>query len=218
MRLASIEVRLIDSMGNDHTVVRSARISFGRGAGGLLTDRDKHLIEYLANHGHYSPFEHCTATLLIKCPLYIRSQIHRHRTFSYNEISRRYTAENMEFYIPFVLNKQGSANKQSGDEQIDTSYALAKSAFRHAIENSLHWYHELLGRHGVSREQARSVLPQNLMTRFYMTGNLRNWAAFIKVRDHEDAQREVQIVADGCRKIIRELFPYSFDALISKGD
>ena len=75
-----------------------------------------------------------------------------------------------------------------------------------------------MGQHGVSREQARSVLPQNLMTQFYMTGNLRNWAAFIKIRDHEDAQREVQIVADGCRKIIRELFPYSFDALLSKGD
>ena len=218
MRLASIEVRLIDSMGNDHTVPRSARISYGKGAGNLLTDRDKHLIKRLANKEHYSPFEHCTATLLIKCPLYTRSQIHRHRTFSYNEISRRYTSENLEFYIPFVLNKQSITNKQSGDEQIDTSYALAQSAFRHAIQNSLHWYHELLGRHGVSREQARSVLPQNLMTQFYMTGNLRNWAAFIKVRDHEDAQREVQIVADGCRKIIRELFPYSFDALLSKGD
>ena len=95
------DVVLISSGGDDWMPVTAARVSFGRD---LTTERDeardKKLMKYLADHKHMSCFEHQTATFMIECPLFVRSQIHRHRTFSFNEISRRYTDENLEFWIP----------------------------------------------------------------------------------------------------------------------
>src|SRR5687767_14024229 len=99
-------------MGEDLSVVNAARVSYGTSSSSL-TDKDKKLIKYLADHKHMSPFEHCAMTALITCPLFVRSQIHRHRTFSYNEISRRYTSEDIEFYLPSSWRKQDEKNKQS---------------------------------------------------------------------------------------------------------
>ena len=87
--MSNIKVDYVDHMGNDLTVVNSARVSFGK-TKTTLDESDIKLLNYLAKHKHYTPFEHCTLTVLVKCPLFTRSQIHRHRTFSYNEISRRY--------------------------------------------------------------------------------------------------------------------------------
>ena len=109
-----IKAEYMDHMGNDLTVVNSARVSFGSESQ-ELSDKDKKLIKYLADHQHMSPFEHCQLSVRISCPLYIRSQIHRHRTFSYNEISRRYTSKDLEFYIPETLRKQSDDNRQASD-------------------------------------------------------------------------------------------------------
>ena len=92
-------VKLVDSMGNDLSIVRSARVSYGK-TSEEFSDRDKKLIKYLIKNSHTSPLESVTFTFNIKCPLFIARQWMRHRTWSYNEISRRYTSENIEFYIP----------------------------------------------------------------------------------------------------------------------
>src|SRR5437667_11514171 len=107
----TIDVEYIDHMGTDLSIVNAARISYGKHKN-ELDDKDVKLINYLAQHQHMTPFEHTALTVLVTCPLYIRSQIMRHRTFSYNELSRRYTAEGIEFYIPDEFRNQSESNKQ----------------------------------------------------------------------------------------------------------
>ena len=98
------KVQLVQAMGTDATVVRSARVSFGKDQQNEnLNERDIKLINYLIKHKHTSTLEHCNVTFKFTVPLFVRSQHHRHRTWSYNEISRRYTEENLQFYEPTEL-------------------------------------------------------------------------------------------------------------------
>lgn len=211
---SSIKVTYVDHMGDDLRPVNAARISFGASKE-ALEEKDIKLLEYLGKHSHLSPFEHCTLSVIIKCPLYIRSQIHRHRTFSYNEISRRYTSKDLEFYVPPIedIRKQSTDNKQASSGLIDDSQ-MAEFFFKKANEDALHLYNLLLEK-GVAREQARGVLPQNLMTEFYMTGNLRNWAHFQKLRLGSGAQSEVRVIAEQLNEILLDKFPVSYKILTS---
>ena len=210
--MSKIEVRYINHMGDDLSVVNSARVSFGKNKEELEKE-DIKLINYLAKHRHFTPFEHCTLSVLIKCPLFIRSQIHRHRTFSYNEISRRYTSENLELYIPETFRKQHKSSKQCSDGEFSNLENIDLATdMENFHENTLVYYNDLLDM-GVAREIARGVLPQNLMTEFWMTGNLRNWIHFLGLRIDSHAQKEVQDVARPILKIIKEKFPDSARAL-----
>jgi thymidylate synthase (FAD) len=201
-------------MGNDLTIVNAARVSFNK-TSDEFSDKDKKLVNYLAQHEHMSPFEHCTLTVVIECPLYIRSQIHRHRTFAYNEVSRRYTSENLEFYVPSLddIRKQSKSNRQASDGQLDEkeSQEIINLLEQHHI-NCLNLYNQLL-ESGVCREQARGVLPQNLMTKFYMTGNLRNFHHFIRLRTHDGAQKEARDLANQLKEVLQQKFPNAMDAL-----
>lgn len=209
-----LKVSYVDHMGNDLTVVNSARISFAQEQQ-VLEDKDIKLIKYLADNEHMSPFEHNTLTVLIECPLYIRSQIHRHRTFSYNEVSRRYTSDNLEFFVPETIRKQAKSNRQASEGELDdrsaqTAIVMMEEAHRQAED----FFHDLLAL-GVPREQARGVLPQNLMTKFYMTGNLRNWIHFIELRIDAHAQAEVQEIGVQAYEIIKQKFPEGSKALFA---
>ena len=200
-------------MGNDVRVVNAARISFG-GQSQQLDEKDKKLIKYLADNEHMSPFEHNTLTVIIECPLYIRSQIHRHRTFSYNEVSRRYTSDDIQFYIPDMVRRQAASNRQASEGELDpisANTAIAIMKVQH--EQALDAYEDMLAL-GVPREQARGVLPQNLMTKFYMTGNLRNWVHFVRLRIDNHAQAEVQEIGKQVLEILRERFPEATNALL----
>lgn len=211
--MAKIEIEFIDSMGSDLTVVNSARVSFGKRIS-ALEDKDAKLIKYLADHQHLTPFEHCTVTVLVSCPLYIRSQIHRHRTFAYNEISRRYTSENLEFYQPDSFRIQSKNNKQASAGDVDDQTELAARVISQKMESdALTSYNRLIDM-GVARELARGILPQSLMTEFYMTGNLRNWVHFLKLRMDPHAQKEVQDVALPIMAILEKLYPESTKALM----
>lgn len=211
--MSGLNVIYVDHMGDDLRIVNSARISFG-GESQDLTDKDKKLISYLADNQHMSPFEHNVLTVIIECPLYIRSQIHRHRTFSYNEISRRYTSEDIQFFVPETIRKQAKSNRQASDgelEPLSASEALQLIQEQHLkAEQTFNNLLEL----GVPREQARGILPQNLMTKFYMTGNLRNWAHFVKLRLDGHAQQEVQVIAQQVYNILIKKFPEATKALL----
>lgn len=208
-----ISVQHIQHMGSDLTVVNAARVSFG-GSSQVLTEKDIKLIKYLADHDHMSPFEHCSLTVKISCPLYIRSQIHRHRTFSYNEISRRYTEKDLSFFKPFKYRKQHNSNRQASEGELpENIQKMLKIKVDNHNKRALQVYNELLD-NGVCREQARGVLPQDLMTEFYMTGNLRNWCHFIKLRRHEGAQKEVQSIANSCEIILLDKFGFSAKMLL----
>jgi thymidylate synthase (FAD) len=211
-------VSLVAHVGTDKTVVNSARVSFGRDNKRDLVERDEKLINYLIKHKHTSTLEHNVITLMFEVPLFVRSQHMRHRTWSYNEISRRYTDVDMKFYVPQGFRTQHESNRQaSKDVLIDpiidndlpdfTASRLVKAHHR----DSLRLFERLLSE-GVCREQARGVLPQNLYTRYYATVNLNNLLKFIDLRLHEGAQWEIQQVAKACLEIATELWPYTVGA------
>ena len=212
-------VEYINHMGDDLTVVNSARVSFGTEKKDL-DDKDKKLIKYLIKHKHTSTLEHNLITFKFVVPLFIRSQHHRHRTWSYNEISRRYTSVDMKFYEPKKFRTQHKSNRQaSSDDLINPSVRsddlnalvplkpwLASDAVREHHNQSLGLYNKLIER-GVCREQARGILPQNLYTEYYGTVNLNNLMKFIELRSHDGAQWEIQKVAEACLQIAEGLFP-----------
>lgn len=211
-------VDYVDHKGTDLTVVNSARVSFGASKE-VLDERDKKLIRYLIRNKHTSTLEHCSITFRFNVPLYIRSQHHRHRTWSYNEISRRYTDVDLQFYEPLNYRTQHKSNRQASniEELIDPhvkyahSHALASQAVKEHHATSLDLYHSLI-QAGVCREQARGVLPQNLYTQYYGSTNLSNLLKFIDLRKHVGAQWEIQQVANACLEIATDLFPETVGA------
>ena len=223
-------VELVQHMGDDITVVNSARVSFGVQKE-VIDEKDKKLINYLIKHKHTSTLEHNIATFRIKVPLFVRSQHHRHRTWSYNEISRRYTDSNIEFYSPDSFRQQHKSNRQSSydDETMLVNPSLsfnylhisrpvhveASTAVKNHHKASLELF-DMLTEKGVCREQARGVLPQNLYTEYYATANLNNILKFIELRTHEGAQWEIQQLASRMLDIIKELWPITVESYINK--
>jgi thymidylate synthase (FAD) len=200
------EVRLIESMGSDLSIVNAARASFGV-TRGQMDERDRKLVGYLMEHKHTSTLEHNVLTCSFTVPLFVRSQHHRHRTWSYNEISRRYTSEDLQFYVPGALRKQSQSNRQaSTEEQVEQGEDLLRQVIKAHHADSLRVYEGLLAS-GVCREQARGVLPQNLYTRYWGTVNLNNALRFCELRLHEGAQWEIQVVAEALLAIMRDLWP-----------
>jgi thymidylate synthase (FAD) len=211
------KVELVDAIGSDLTIVNSARVSFGVHKS-ELDDKDRKLIRYLIKHKHTSTLEHCFVTFRVKVPLFIRSQHHRHRTWSYNEISRRYTAENLEFYEPMSFRTQHASNRQASNENdmIDpVVYEVGEVTVSKAIRDhhlAAAFLYEEMMRKGVCREQARGILPQNLYTEYYASANLNNILKFIELRSHEGAQLEIQKVAEAMLKILEDLYPETLKA------
>ena len=214
-----LSAQYVDSMGSDLTPVNAARISFNNSSE-ELTEKDKKLINYLAKHQHMSVFEHCSLTVIVHCPLYIRSQWHRHRTMSYNEVSRRYTADDVEFYVPPVddIRLQSKFNKQGSEGPMDPAQAELAQAAMVEISMKANEVFEKLIALGVAREQARAILPQNVMTKFYATANLRNWVAFLKLRLDPHAQKEIRVLAEQVSEIIKERWPVSYKALVESDE
>ena len=212
-------VDYVDHLGSDLVVVNSARVSFGVEKQDL-DEKDKKLIKYLIKHKHTSTLEHNVITFRFTVPLFIRSQHHRHRTWSYNEISRRYTDVDLQFYEPKSFRAQHQSNRQASvaedgfDPILDEGRSTEASAsweVKNHHKKTLRLYNKLLDS-GVCREQARGVLPQNLYTQYYGTVNLNNLLKFIDLRMHEGAQWEIQQLARACLKIAEEIFPVTVKA------
>lgn len=214
------KVELIQSIGSDLTVVNAARTSFGVEKK-ALDARDKRLINYLVEHRHTSTLEHCFLTFKFVVPLFVRSQHHRHRTWSYNEISRRYTGVDIEFYEPTSFRTQHESNRQaSNDDRINpdlseyrntplpTPTRLASDVVRGHHHRSLELFNKLI-KSGVCREQARGILPQNLYTTYIGSTSLLNALKFIGLRDHEGAQWEIRQVAKAMLCLMEEHYPHT---------
>jgi len=215
-------VEYVQHMGEDITVVNSARVSFGKQKE-EMDAKDKKLIKYLIRHKHTSTLEHNVITFRFVVPLFVRSQHHRHRTWSYNEISRRYTDENLRFYEPSTFRTQHKSNRQASNPEetinpimipdlSNSDYGIKASqriSDHHTF--SVNLYNDLMTK-GVCREQARGVLPQNLYTEYYGTCNLNNLLKFIELRTHPGAQWEIQEVANACLDIATAKFPETVGA------
>lgn len=234
-------VEYISHMGDDLTCVNAARVSFDNESSWEVTyeddydvesrtithvpiqrlsERDAKLIHYLAKHKHTSCFEHQGATLRLKVPIFIARQIQRHRTFSYNEVSRRYVDSEPEFFWPDKWRKRADNVKQgSGSEAVEDYTSLwqfdsIEEDMNSFIEETTQFYNHLLASN-VAPELARMILPQNMFTEFYATSNLRNWSHFLKLRLDDHAQYEVRVVAEMVRDILTPLFPVSMEALMA---
>lgn len=210
-----MKVDLIDHMGSDLTVVNAARVSFAKEStliDGELSERDKKLIHYLAKHNHWTPFGHCQATFRIKAPIFVARQLMRHNVgLVVNEVSRRYVDTLPEFYWPEEWRKRAENKKQGSGESlsIDSDVENAAKLF---IEDASRWYTRLLA-HGVAPEQARMILPQNMMTEWYWTGSIAAFARVFNLRWGPDAQQETSDIVMQIDGHLRPKFPVSWEAM-----
>ncbi|MFC5846713.1 FAD-dependent thymidylate synthase [Deinococcus petrolearius] len=199
----------VDHMGDDKRAVDAARVSLAGDGEPWREQSDPRLLRYLLAHGHWSPFQHCTATLALKVPLFLRSQIMRHASFAFNEVSARYTEVADEMYAPVQFRAQAQDNRQASVDGSDLPQLAAARLWAEGQRAAFEAYQGLLDL-GVAREQARGVLPQAAYTRFYMTGSLRSWLHFLQARDHPGAQWEAQQVARAIAELLEPLFPVTF--------
>lgn len=199
-------VALIDRMGEEIKTVNAARVSFGK-MKTEFDEKDATLLNFLINEKHFAPLEHITLTFLVHCPLFVRGQWHRHRTWSYNEVSRRYTEIDMELYTPEFYRNQSKDNKQASiDNDIIENNEEAKAIMANANKSALDTYNKLLEL-GVCREQARTVLPQNMFVTFYATVNMRNLLHFLSLRCDAHAQKEIRAYAEAIHDMLVPIYP-----------
>lgn len=205
-------VRLIDHMGDDLSVVRAARVSYDAAwRAGEDQRGDERLIRYLWRNHHTTPFEAVTFTFEVKAPIFVFRQWHRHRTWSFNELSARYRELPEEFYVPAadVLGRQSSNNKQGRDHLDEVSSVWAASQIeriRKQCASSFDVYRELLAM-DVPRELARSVLPVSTYSHMFATVDLLNLFRFFTLRCDTHAQHEIRVYADAMTTLIEPIVP-----------
>ena len=213
-----MEVKLVDHMGSDLSVVNAARVSFAKtsewdvipDAGpveGYLRYEDERLIKYLAKHNHWSPFGHASMQFHIKAPVFVARQLVKHQVgLVWNEVSRRYVDDEVEFYEPTEWRLAAENKKQgSSDETIKFSVTPTHEWCRQTYKNLLSA--------GVAPEMARMVLPQSTYTEWYWSGTLYAFARVCNLRCKPDTQKETQVIADQIDGLAKELFPNSWEAL-----
>lgn len=228
MKITDIDVKLIDHMGSDLSVVNAARVSFQAeseweiSAGfrkedkGVLKEKDVKLIKYLAKHKHFSPFNHAFITCRVKAPIFVARQLVKHKFMPWNEVSRRYVDDEPEFYIPKHQWRLRADNVKQGssDEFVDGNTSVyVQSDIEQATEVAISTYKFLLAQN-VAPEQARSVLTQNMMTEWYWSGTLGAYADMLVLRLDPHTQYESRIVAEKIKELIMPLFPVSLAALL----
>lgn len=203
-------VELQEVFGDDMAIVNAARVSYLGDSKG--PDRDKKLLFYLMRNHHTSPFEMVQLRWRIKCPLFVARQWMRHRTWSYNEVSRRYTDESIEFYYPEEWRYQDNKNRQgsAGVWDMDLSAIYTKELREHC-EESMRRYTAMLNE-GVAREMARMVLPVNLMTTFVASVNAHNFMRFLDLRLDEHAQWEIRQYAQVMLEMFEDELPWTGEA------
>lgn len=182
-------IELVDSMGSDASIVKAARVSYDGDERERTEQQDAKLLRYLLKNKHTSPFEHVTLTFHVKAPIFVVRQWMRHRTWSFNEISARYTEVDQDYYVPDYWREQSSSNKQMSEGSF--ANAELSEGYMNALNRCWDVYHSLIDA-GVAREMARMILPVSSFTRFYATVDLHNLLHFITLRKHEHSQNEIQ--------------------------
>ena len=210
-----MEVKLVDHMGSDLSVVNAARVSFG-GRSDEFTEKDRKLSKFLIKHKHFSPFRHQHLQLIIKAPEFVMRQWYKHvvgiettsthvtKDHAWNEISGRYVPYD-EFYEPTEFRKQSDDNKQASEGLIDKQVE-ATMMWRETQRKSIETYNELLEM-GMAKEQARCILPLTLYTEVYWTASFQAVMNFIELRNEKTSQLEIQEYAKVMLEQMKEVFP-----------
>lgn len=212
-----IKAEYIDHLGSDITVVNSARVSFNKESQfentGELSAKDAKLIGYLAKHNHFTPFTHPQITLRETVPIFVARQRFKHMVgFTYNEVSRRYVDGTPEFYFPAEWRTRPDGSLKQGSGGVHVENETMKRTYLDFIKEASSLYDRMVAS-GVAPEQARMVLPQSMLTSYYVTGSLAAFARLYKQRSDSHAQREIQDLAHQIGQVIQPLYPVSWKAL-----
>lgn len=208
-------LEILDKLGNDLTVVNSARVSFGKRKT-EYTDGDRKLVKFLVKNKHWSPFRHIIVQFHIKAPEFVMRQWYKHvvgiettsssmtKDHAWNEISGRYVPVT-DFYKPSNWRAQSENNKQASEGSIEKQDE-ATQVFDKIMKDITDSYEKLLEL-GVAKEQARLILPLNQYTEVYWTASFQAVMNFIELRDEATAQWEIRQYAIAMKKMMMELYP-----------
>ena len=211
-----IKVDLIDKMGTDLSVVNDARVSYAK-IKNRFDEKDTKLISYLAKHGHWSPFAHASIQFRIKAPVFVARQLVKHQVgLSWNEVSRRYVSYEPELYKIDEWRGKPLDSKQGSAGVVELDVTL-KHVYESAMDQCKILYSALIGK-GIAPEQARSVLPQSMMTEWLWSGTLYAFARVCNLRCKPDVQKETREVADQISYHCEQYFPVSWPALTLKNN
>lgn len=208
-------VRLVESMGSDLSIVRNARVSYdAEWRTGDDDGKDAKLIDYLVRNRHTSPLEAVNLTFDVKAPLFVARQWMRHRTFSYNEVSARYTELPEVFYVPDVaqITTQSATNKQMRTDEVHPHAPYFRAVIQSSCQRSFDLYKEMIAE-GIPRELARGVLPLNTYTHFFCTVDLHNLMKFCQLRLHPHSQYEIRVYAQAMLDMARSVAPITVAAV-----
>lgn len=217
MKIADINVECLGSFGDDLTVVNAARVSFHKEAEwaddeNRLAPKDENLIIYLAKHKHFSPFNHAFLSFRVKAPIFVARQLVKHKFLPWNEVSRRYVDEEPEIYMR-TFHARAPEKKQGA---IDNSYVdLPYKNYLDTIKTQIANYQEAIDL-GAAPEDARMLLPLNLMTEVVWSGTLGAWLDMLSLRLKEDTQYDTRQVAEQIANHVQALFPVSYNARINQ--
>ena len=219
-------VRVVDYMGDDSSIVQSARVSYGKGTKKVSTDSG--LIKYLMRHRHSTPFEMCEIKYHVKLPIFVARQWIRHRTANVNEYSARYSILDKEFYLPKKENlaAQSKSNRQGrGDlingKQADDVLKILKEDAEKTYNNYEFMLNERYdgtkineNKKGLARELARMNLTLNTYTQWYWKTDLLNLLNFLSLRADDHAQYEIRAYADVMISTLKKWVPITYEAFM----
>ena len=213
--MAVIHVSRIDSMGSDLTVANAARVSFAKHKE-ELDEGDEKLIKFLAEHGHWSPFSHVFMQFKIDAPIFVARQLQKHQVgLAWNEVSRRYVDSEPEFYSPDEWRRRATDKKQGSMSEPVPSQKVVNSIKKEYDTVALDCYNRLL-KLKVCPEQARMLLPQDMMTSWYWSGSVYAFSRVCNLRLKEDAQAETREVAQSISNHCAIEFPISWKNLVKE--
>jgi thymidylate synthase (FAD) len=210
-------VALDAALASDLAVVNGARVSFNQESD-EFGEREEGLIRFLVRERHGSPFEHGYFRFLVKAPLFVVREHHRHRSgHSYNEWSGRYSKMEPEFYVPdFVRTQVGKPGAYSFEPVSDEVRALAREEIEENARRAYASYERMLAE-GVAKEVARAVLPLSTYTKYYWSCNPRSLMHFCGLRNHESAQYEIRQYASAAESFLERLMPVTHAAFVANG-
>lgn len=187
-----MKVELLEVFGNDLMVVNSARVSYGKNKE-TFDLSDEKLINYLVKHKHTSVFRHPQVQFRIVCPIYVERQLFKHQVgMSANSISGRYVDFSDTYTLVKEWRTQSTDSKQGSAEPLDFYGQEECNIIEHNIVEACKKAYKDLIDLGVSKEQARTILPLNLNTQFIWTGSLLSFIHMFKLRLKSDAQAETR--------------------------
>ena len=215
VKLISVTQPNIENIQNSEDLVAyCARVS--NPSNQMNSETAPKLLGFLIKHKHWSPFEMVDMTVEIKTSRAIAAQILRHRSFSFQEFSQRYSVatdfENIEFRL------QGDKNRQVGEvllEPTDLRYVDLCDSVKNALQASTIAYNKMI-ENGVAKEVARMILPLTTETTMYMKASLRSWIHYLDLRTEKNTQKEHRLIADECKNIFINQFPIISEALAWK--